>query len=50
MERGSKSAAHRAALTFGAGEYDRLAGAAQLIEQRTRLAKKAATLRERAEQ
>ena len=50
LERGSKWVAHRAALTFGAGEYDRLAGAAESVEQRARLAKKAATLRERAEQ
>jgi hypothetical protein len=48
LEPGSKSAAHRDALLFGAAEYERLAATAQAEDQRTRLTSKAGKLRERA--
>jgi hypothetical protein len=48
IEKGSQSAAHRDALLFGAAEYSRLAAAAQLPDQQTRLGEKAKKLQVRA--
>jgi hypothetical protein len=48
LERGSKDAAHRDAMLFGAAEYERLAATASAPEQQERLARKAQELRDRA--
>jgi hypothetical protein len=50
LEAGSKSAAHRDALLFGASEYERLATIARSQDQQARLTGMATRLRERAEE